>query len=204
MNRFFLFLEKYLAAGIVLLVGSTFRIKTLTNIPAQRVIYSFWHRDMIPLLFQRKFEKIAVLISPSKDGELIAGPAQVLGFKTARGSSSRRGIKALKEMMELSKKHSLAITPDGPKGPSQKVKEGLLYLAFHTRLPIIPVAVDISSERIFNSWDKFRFPNPFSKINISYGEPIFIEKKEEIKNKLSFVQKAMEELAEKNKIKKIK
>jgi len=201
MNRFFLFLEKYLAAGVVLILGLTFRIRNLTKIPRERVIYAFWHRNMIPLMFQRKFEKIVILVSPSKDGELVAAPIRVLGYQTVRGSSSRKGISALKKMIEFSREYSLGITPDGPTGPSEKIKDGLLYLAFQTQLPIVPVAVDVASEWTFDSWDKFRFPKPFSKIQISYGEPIFIRNKEEIDAKTDFVQKAMDDLTEKNKIK---
>jgi len=198
MNKFLFFVEKFLAAKFVLILGFTLRIKILKKQPQERVIYSFWHRNIFPLLFTRKFEKIVVLISSSKDGELVAGPCRVLGFKTARGSSTRNGIKAMKEMIKLSKKHSIAITPDGPKGPREKIKDGLLYLAYLTKLPLIPVAVDIKKELVFNSWDRFRLPLPFSQVNISYGEPIYVSTKKEVEEKLCEVQKAMEELKDFN------
>ncbi len=186
----------------VLILGYTLRIKVLKKppkeSPKERVIYSFWHRNIIPLIFTRKYEKAVVLISSSKDGELIAGPCRILGFKTARGSSTRNGIKAMKEMIKLSKKHSIAITPDGPKGPREKIKDGLLYLAYLTKLPIIPIAVDIDKEFVFNSWDGFRLPVLFSRVNISYGKAINVNSKEEIESKLNEVQKAMEELAQEN------
>ena len=201
MMKFLFFIEKYLAAKFVLILGFTLRIKVLKKPPKEKVIYSFWHRNIIPLLFSRKFEKVVVLISSSKDGELVAGPCRVLGFKTARGSSTRDGIKAMKEMVKFSQKHSIAITPDGPKGPREEIKDGLLYLAYLTKLPIIPVAVDIQKELVFNSWDRFRLPVPFSRVNISYGESIFVNTKEEIKSKLIEVQKAMEELARENSLK---
>lgn len=200
MNKILFFLEKYIVALFVLILGSTLRYNQRTPVPKGNVIYAFWHRNMIPLLFLRKYEKNVILISSSKDGEIIAGPAKVLGFLTARGSSKKGGTKAVKEMIMLSRKYSLAVTPDGPKGPREKIKEGLLYIAYFTKLPIIPIAVDIKWEKVFNSWDKFRLPKLFSKINITYGDPIYIKSKDEIESKIEFVQEAMEELNQKNKI----
>jgi hypothetical protein len=104
-------------------------------------------------------------------------------------------------MVKYSKKYSLAISPDGPRGPSEKIKDGLLFLAYSSKLPIIPVAADISREKVFNSWDKFRLPKPFSTVNISYGEPIYIQSKDEIVSKQDYVQQKIDELTENNKIK---
>ncbi len=201
MNKILFFLEKHIVALFVLIIGCTFKYNILTPKPKGIVIYAFWHRNMIPLLFLRKFEKIVILISSSKDGELIAGPAKVLGFLTARGSSRRGGSKAVKEIIKLSSRFAIAVTPDGPKGPLEKIKEGLLHIAYFTHLPIIPTVVDIQKEIVFNSWDKFRLPKLFSKINVSYGEPIYIKTKEEIKSKLPLVQEVMDKLTLENKIK---
>ncbi|MCK4311531.1 MAG: lysophospholipid acyltransferase family protein [Candidatus Cloacimonetes bacterium] len=200
MNKILFFLEKYFVAFFVLILGITLRFNQRTPVPKGNVIYAFWHRNMIPLLFSRKFEKVVILISSSKDGEIIAGPAKALGFLTARGSSKKGGTKAVKEMIKLSRKYSLAVTPDGPKGPREKIKDGLLYIAYFTKLPIIPIAVDIKWEKVFNSWDKFRLPKLFSCVHVTYGEPIFINSKDEIKAKVQEVQKAMDNLTEKNKI----
>ena len=200
MNKILFFLEKFVVAIFVLILGSTFRFNIKSRYPEGNIIYAFWHRNMIPLLFLRKFEKIVILISTSKDGELIAGPAHVLGFLTARGSSRRDGSRAFKNLIKLTKEHSIAITPDGPKGPREKIKEGLLRLAYITKLPIVLAAVDIQREKIFNTWDKFRLPKPFTQVNVSYSEPIFIRSKEEIESKMEFVQKSLDELTLKNKI----
>ena len=200
MKNILFFLEKYIAALFVLILGSTLRFNIRTSRPEGNVIYAFWHRNMLPLLFLRKFEKVVILISSSKDGELIAGPAQALGFLTTRGSSGRGGSDAVKKMIKLSEEHSLAITPDGPKGPKEKIKEGLLFISYFSKKPIVPVAVDIKSEKVFNSWDRFRLPKLFSKINISYGVPIRVNSKDEIKAKVQEVQEAMDKLTEQNKI----
>ncbi len=202
MNKIVFFIEKHIIAVFLLLLGFTFRYKLLTPHSKGIVIYAFWHRNIIPLLLLRKFEKIVILVSSSKDGELIAGPAKVLGFQPVRGSSRRGGSKAVKEIIKLSRRFSIGVTPDGPKGPKEKIKDGLLYIAYFTHLPIIPVAVDIQREKVFNSWDGFRLPIPFTKINVSYGKPIYIKSKDEVKSKLALVQEVMDKLTLENKIKK--
>ena len=200
MNNLLFWIEKYVAACFVLLLGSTLRIHEYGEELTENVIYAFWHRNMIPLLYFRKFRNIVILISSSKDGELIAGPAHVLGFLTARGSSSRGAISASKSLLKQAKKYSLAITPDGPKGPMKKLKPGLLQLAYLTKLPIVPVDVDIKWEKVFSSWDQFRLPLPFSKVNIRFGEPIYVKIKEEIDEKSAELQKNMYDLEKINKI----
>ena len=203
MNKIVFFIEKHIIAVFLLLLGFTFRYKLLTPHSKGIVIYAFWHRNIIPLMLLRKFEKIVILVSSSKDGELIAGPAKVLGYQPVRGSSRRGGTKAVKEMIKLSNRFSIGVTPDGPKGPKEKIKDGLLYIAYFTHLPIIPVAVDIQREKVFNSWDGFRLPIPFTKINVSYGKPIYIKSKDEVKSKLALVQEVMDKLTLENIIKKV-
>ncbi|MDO9576965.1 MAG: lysophospholipid acyltransferase family protein [Candidatus Cloacimonadales bacterium] len=200
MNRFLLFLEKYLAAAYVLLIGLTIKFNIRTPVPSGNVIFTFWHRNMVPLMLKHKFSGIAILVSASRDGELIAGPASVLGYKTARGSSGRKGMAALKKMVTFAKENSLGVTPDGPKGPPQIAKDGVAYLSYLAKIPMVPVAVDIKPEKVFKTWDKFRMPHFFCKISISYGEPIFVKTKEEIQTKLAEFQEALEKLEEENKI----
>ncbi|MCF7792750.1 MAG: DUF374 domain-containing protein [Candidatus Cloacimonetes bacterium] len=200
MSRILFFLEKYLAAWFVLILGKTLRFNLRNQPPKGNVIYAFWHRNMIPLLYLHRKQGNVILISSSKDGELIAGPAHVLGYNTARGSSRRGGSSAVKKMIKMSKKFSLAVTPDGPKGPNQKIKDGLLYISYFTRNPIVPVALDLQKEKVFNSWDKFRLPHLFSHVNITYGKPLQIMEKSEIDTRLAEVQDAMDKLEKENKI----
>jgi len=194
------FLEKYLAALIILILGSTCRFRIKTPYPKGNIIHAFWHRNLLPLAYLHRSQKVVVLISSSKDGQFIAGPVETLGFQTARGSTSRRGSQALREMIKLSRRYSLAITPDGPKGPAKKIKDGLVYTAYLTKLPIVLIAVDIEREKVFNSWDKFRFPYPFSRINISYSEPIYVESKDNIDGIIADLERDFENLEENNKI----
>ncbi len=200
MNKYLLFLEKYFAAFLIKILGITWKFKVQNEKPKGEVIYTFWHRNMVPLMYFHRGENIVILVSPSKDGELIAGPAKLFGYKFARGSSGKKGISGTKKMIKFAKNNSLAITPDGPKGPSEKLKDGVLFLSYLTKLPILPTAVDASKEVVFNSWDKFRLPKFFSKISISYGKPIYINSKEEIKEKKKNLQNELNELTIKNKL----
>lgn len=198
MNKFWMFLFKYISAFIVKILGITWIYSLQTPRPKEKVIYTFWHRNMIPLMYLHRGENIVILASSSKDGELIAGPAKLFGYKSARGSSSRKGSSATRKLIKFAKVNSLGITPDGPKGPSEKIKNGVTFLSYFTKLPIVPVAVDINKEKVFNSWDRFRLPHFFSKINITYGDPININTKEEIEGKREFLQNTLDELTIKN------
>ncbi len=203
MNKFSLFLVKYLAAFIVKILGISWRYNLHTPKPKEKVIYAFWHRNIIPLMYLHRGEDIVILVSSSKDGELITGPAKLFGYKAARGSSSRKGSSATRKLIKLAKENSIGITPDGPKGPPEKVKDGATFLSYFTKLPIIPVAVDINREKVFKSWDRFRLPHFFSKINITYGDPININSKEEIEEKKEFLQNTLDELTIKNIVRKL-
>ena len=193
-------LEKYLAFAFVFALGSTYRYRELTEVPEQPVIFAFWHRNLIPLLFRRKFEKITVLISSSKDGELIAGPSRAFGYKTIRGSSTRHGAKAARSFIRSHSSNVLAISPDGPKGPAEKIKEGLPTLAYLSKIPVSMVSVDVDKAIVFNSWDRFRLPLPFARINISYSKPMYIESKDEISNAIEKLELIMKEQDITNKI----
>lgn len=142
-------------------------------------VYVFWHRDLLLMTLQRIDSNGVVLVSSSQDGELIAGPLLRLGYKVVRGSSSRQGSQALQAMLRLAKTHSLAITPDGPKGPVGTIHPGLFQLAYLGRIPVIPVAVEVNREWIFRSWDRFRFPKPWARAQVRYGTPIPVLDKED-------------------------
>jgi hypothetical protein len=175
-----LLLEKYLAAFVLNLLYISLKYEIIgLEKPYPKGIYIFWHRNLLPLLINRKNENVAIIISSSKDGDFIAGPAKLYGYIPVRGSSSKQGVSALKEMLKLSKNHSIGLTPDGPKGPAQKIKNGAFQLAYLSKCPIYAVNVKVSKAWIFNSWDRFILPKPFSKVIVNYSKPYFIENKEQ-------------------------
>ena len=191
--RVMFFVTKYLSYIIVSFLGRTLSYKIEGNPPSKKVIYAFWHRNIAPLMYYHRNRDIAILISPSKDGEFIAGPAQLFGFKTVRGSSSKKNTTALREMVRVSQESSIAITPDGPKGPAKIPKGGVLYLAYLTKLPIVGVNVSLDKAWIYNTWDKLRIPKPMAEVKISYTEPINVETKDEIESKMRDLIELMNE-----------
>ena len=137
-------------------------------------IYLFWHENMaIPAALIRKVD-ISVLISQHRDGELIAQTIGFLGASVVRGSSSRGGGQAIRDMLEAIKQRHLAITPDGPRGPRRVVQPGAVFLASHAGIEIVPVGVAVTREWRAKSWDKMMIPKPFAQAHVVLGKPIAI------------------------------
>jgi lysophospholipid acyltransferase (LPLAT)-like uncharacterized protein len=139
-----------------------------------RYIYAFWHENMLVPLYQYAQPNIRVLISQHADGELIAELAHHLGFGLVRGSSTRGGIEAVRQMLRLAQDAHLAVTPDGPRGPRRQVQMGLLYLAARTGLPIVPFGIGHRRAWRMKSWDRFAVPRLFSFTTCVTPEPIHV------------------------------
>ncbi|MEA2329315.1 MAG: hypothetical protein QOE68_4274 [Thermoanaerobaculia bacterium] len=106
-----------------------------------RYILAFWHRHILLSLHSKWRVPTTAIISRSKDGEIVSGVLRLYGAETARGSSTRGGDVALREILRaIQAGKNIAFTPDGPKGPSQVVKEGVIYVAKVSGLPIVPFA----------------------------------------------------------------
>jgi len=157
------FLTTILGRLLVLALGHTLRTRIEGNDPGFDTIYAFWHGTMFPLIYTHRNKGINVLVSEHTDGEYIAKIIESLGYKTIRGSNIDSGMKPFLELFRLKNGECLAITPDGPKGPRHKVKEGIIRIAKHTQMPIIPVTVNIEKKIKFDSWDKWALPLPFSR-----------------------------------------
>jgi hypothetical protein len=137
----------------------------------ERCIYALWHCRMLPLIYAYRGLGAAALVSQSRDGELIAGVIERIGYVAARGSSSHGGQQGFNELVRFAAEgRSLTITPDGPRGPREVVKPGLVRLASLTGLPVLPVASASRGSWVLRSWDGFRVPRPFAVVWISYGE----------------------------------
>ncbi|MCF7919990.1 MAG: lysophospholipid acyltransferase family protein [Candidatus Cloacimonetes bacterium] len=180
--------------------GITWKFERLSPKPEQRIIYAFWHRNILPLMYLHRGEGNAVLISQSQDGEVIAQACEKFGYIAVRGSSRRGGGKATRELIKLAQNRTLGITPDGPKGPVGKFKEGIIFLAKATGLPIVLVTCDVSREITFKSWDRFRLPLLFCRIKVLYGSEIYIPRNADSESLLLVLEKEMTTLEEKIKI----
>lgn len=141
------------------------------------VVFVFWHGQLLPLVHYHRNEGVVALVSEHGDGEYITRVIERHGFRTVRGSSTRGGIRGLKALIRAARVgHDLALTPDGPRGPSQRFKPGALMAAQLTGSPIVPVAAGASSAWHVDSWDRFMVPRPLSRIVIEYGEPVEVDR----------------------------
>lgn len=141
----------------------------------QHIILAFWHgrQLMIPLGYRGAGSYI--LISQHHDGELIHRIVSRFGHRAVRGSTTRGGSTALRQLIRLGRSGvDLVVTPDGPKGPRQVVKIGVIQLAKATGLPIVPLTFSCSKKKVFASWDRFMVPYPFSRGLFLWGKPIWV------------------------------
>ena len=149
-----------------------------------KYIFCCWHNKLFlgPHLLPRN-RVINALQSSHSDGMITSLAFQYLGMNVILGSSKKGGMQAFRKMVKrLQIGESIAITPDGPKGPKEKVKDGVIKLAQMTDTPIIPLVWATRKFKIINSWDNFVLPYPFSKGIYSFGKPIYIKKKININN----------------------
>jgi lysophospholipid acyltransferase (LPLAT)-like uncharacterized protein len=142
------------------------------------VIFCLWHNRLalcVEIYFRfrrRQFVApgLAGLVSASRDGALLAAIFQRFGVQPVRGSSSRRGAQALRELTTWAERgYDLAITPDGPRGPRYVVAEGAVGLAQITALPVVPVSYFLKWKIRLKSWDGFQIPLPFSVCEVTAG-----------------------------------
>ena len=158
-----------------------------------KYIFCCWHNKLFlgPHLLPRN-RVINALQSSHSDGMITSLAFQYLGMNIILGSSKKGGMQAFRKMVKrLQLGESIAITPDGPRGPKEKVKEGIIKLAQITSTPIIPLVWATKKFKIIDSWDNFVLPYPFSKGIYSFGKPIYIEKKIDI-NKFELERQNLE------------
>ena len=173
----------YIGLLIVKVISSTYTIRIVGTEIEKNVlkkkqvpIYASWHQRFFPgiTLFAAR-KPIAIMISQSRDGELISGIVNRLGWRPVRGSSSRGGRDALREIKTLVHKgYKVGHIVDGPRGPLGIVKPGLLLIAQISGAPIIPTITSAERKWVFNSWDRFVIPKPFSRVIFRFGDEIYV------------------------------
>jgi lysophospholipid acyltransferase (LPLAT)-like uncharacterized protein len=136
------------------------------------ILFALWHGRMYLSIQAHRGQGIVTMASQSKDGEWIARWLESNGYVVVRGSTSRGGSSALREMVRQvrSGRHA-ALTVDGPRGPARVVAPGVVQLARLTGAWILPITSSSSRPRFLSSWDRYLFPMPFSRNVVGYGEP---------------------------------
>jgi lysophospholipid acyltransferase (LPLAT)-like uncharacterized protein len=139
-------------------------------------IYAFWHGRQFILFQSHRNTGVIIPASESRDGEIQARILRRFGFDVVRGSSKRKGDRALLGLVEgLRKGKTIALAVDGPRGPIYEVKQGVTYLAGKLNKQIVPVMTSAKRFWILEKiWDKYLLPVPFTTVVVLYGEPIAV------------------------------
>ena len=155
-------------------VKYTFQGFDFSEYENKQCIYTTWHGRILilPIINPSKLISCSI-VSDHSDGRLLGDLIKQAGVKLVYGSSNRRPIATLKEiMLNIKNGYNFLIAPDGPRGPARQVKGAIIHIASATGVPIIPTSCSFSRAKILKSWDKFMFPLPFSKISIIFATPI--------------------------------
>ena len=174
----------------------------------RKVIFSIWHNRLaLSLMMYRRYvvrfapeRRMAAMVSASRDGGMLARVLEHFSVQPVRGSSSRRGPQALREMISWAERgYDLAITPDGPRGPCYQVQDGVISTAQLTGLPIVPVSYHLNWKFRPKSWDRFQVPLPFARCRIRTGDIVRVPReateseRETLRQRLEETMKAITE-----------
>ena len=181
-------LVPFLAATLMKVLAHTLRVRYEGAEPVaelaagqERFILAFYHRRLVSMPKAYPFRRraadgsprgVAILSSDSKDGERSAATWRWFGIHAVRGTAGHSGAQALVKMIRAVKDGwDLGITVDGPRGPRQQAKPGVLAVARKTGAWIVPVCVAYEQARKLRTWDEMLVPMPFSALVVRYGEP---------------------------------
>jgi lysophospholipid acyltransferase (LPLAT)-like uncharacterized protein len=178
-DKFLFFLARHFLPSFVRILGKTWRIKFYDpeNFKYKKTIYAFWHRYLIPFGYAFRNRGVKALVSFSKEGEIVTRAIKKLGFDVIRGSSTEGASTALRKIVhELQNDGIVAITPDGPIGPAEKVKPGTVAAALVAGAEIIAISMEVKRTIALKTWDRLLIPLPFAKLKIFISKPMKFSK----------------------------
>ncbi len=191
------------ATGALRLLAATWRyhVRGWEHVRTARaagrpIVYVLWHSRILPLLYHRRGEGMALLISRHRDGGYLAALSERWGYRVVRGSSKRGGeVGLLGLVRQLQSGAEVALTPDGPRGPAEQVKPGAVAAAQHAGALLVPAGARASPAWRLRSWDRFLIPKPFASVDIVYGAPLAVgDGKEELRRGIQAVERALHEV----------
>ena len=159
-------------------------------------VFVLWHSRILPLLYQHRREGIVLLISRHRDGQYLANLGERWGYQSVRGSTKRGGeVGLLGVVRALQGGAEVAITPDGPRGPAERVQPGAVAAAQHAGTALLPIGARASSAWWLGSWDRMCIPKPFARLEIVYGAPIEVGPgKEGLRGAMDAVGRALQQV----------
>lgn len=169
--------------SVIRVLGPTLRYEVLgwhhaerVHASGKRVIWAFWHRIIIPIVWWHRNRGVVVMNTTAFDGQWTRKVIEWLGFGTAQGSSSRGGLRGLAVMARrLAEGLDCAFTIDGPRGPRYVAKPGPVMLARKSGCPVMVFHIGVSRGKTFKkTWDHFLLPAPFARAVILFSAPIYV------------------------------
>jgi lysophospholipid acyltransferase (LPLAT)-like uncharacterized protein len=197
-----------LISGLVRLFWRTCRIEHVLGqehvnaalAAGKPIIGCYWHQLQFfcvryVIRLQSRGIKVGFLVSPSVDGELAVRIIQAWNAHSIRGSSTRTGAQAIRDLYQAITRDGISpvTTPDGPTGPARKFKFGTVMLAQLSGAPMLPLSYAAKGVWYLRTWDRFMIPRPFTRIAIVVGEPRYVERNLSA-NALETIRQEMEEI----------
>lgn len=184
LKKFLNLLGLHFGSFVINIYCKTLRIKEINKQSIDELtknnknfIVTFWHGTMLIPWFLMRNKNLDTIVSQSKDGEILTKLLKRWNYNVHRGSSSRGGKEVLNTLIESAKNnYSIAITPDGPRGPKNVMKAGAVVISKETNVPLVLIGVHNGNKFKLKSWDAFEIPKPFSKVCVLYSEPIYLDK----------------------------
>ena len=160
------------------------------------IIYVLWHSRLLPLIYNRRREGIALLISRHRDGGYLADLCEGWGYRIVRGSSKRGGAAGLLGLIRyLQEGGEVGTTPDGPRGPAEQLKPGILVAAQHANAVVFAMGARVSSAWWIQSWDRLCIPKPFAMVEVVYSPALEIaEGKDGLRRGVTIVEDALRDV----------
>ena len=171
-----------LAYPVIRALGSTLRwrvtgLERLDEVAREgrQPILAFWHGRILGATYYFRRRGIVVITSENFDGEWIASIIERFGYGTARGSSSRGAMRAVRELKRaLDGRHPVGFTLDGPRGPAKHAQPGAIWIAKATGHPVVPFHIEARRHWTARSWDRTQVPKPFSDVALAVGRPLYV------------------------------
>ena len=153
----------------------------------------FWHNRLLMTVFCWKWpHEFKMLISGHSDGKIISNAISNFGIQTISGSARKNNVSSLKEILKQINDNSIiGITPDGPKGPNEEVKIGLISLLKKTNVPVLPLSYSAKFKFKLKTWDKFIFVTPLNKFVAVWGNPLQFDKNKTLAENKLILEKEM-------------
>jgi len=181
--RLLMWFAPRLLSGALHALAKTARIAYAGSMPelferwrrGEQVIVAFWHNRVVMMPIPARGHQVCIMNSQSRDGEIASRALERWGIRCVRGSATRGGVGGFMQLVSAYRDgDSLAVVPDGPRGPRYVVKAGVIHLARATGAPIFAVSFAASRQRQLRSWDRLIIPLPWSRVVYVGGEPLCV------------------------------